>query len=143
MEDNSSFIWYLSVWIVAAGIVFFLQLRKGSTGSGLSLAYLLNLWIIHWVASALYALPQYSYYDSNIVFAGLEQSAYAVVAFSAGYLMLTFASRRSSLRQLADDKPQAPDKRPQISDARLTDLYIGIGAACFLLGISELGNLPT
>jgi hypothetical protein len=46
-----------------------------------------------------------------------------------------------SSRQLSDNKPHAPDERPHISDARLTDLYIGIGAACFLIGVSGLGKL--
>ncbi|MCI0390837.1 MAG: hypothetical protein MOB07_18985 [Acidobacteria bacterium] len=143
MEDNSRLIWYLTVWIIAAGIVFFTQLRKGSTGSGLSLAYLLNLWIIHWVASALYALPEYSYYEFDTVLAGLEQSTYAVVAFSAGYVIITCASGRVSSRQISDNKPHVPGERPHISDARLTDLYIGIGAAFFLLSVSGLGKLPT
>src|SRR5262245_32981320 len=87
MEDNTKLILYLAVWMIAAGLVFFRQLRKGSIGAGLSLAYLINLWILHWVASTLYLLPGYSYYDPADVIAGLEQSAYAVVAFCASYMI--------------------------------------------------------
>jgi hypothetical protein len=89
MEDNSKLILYLTAWMVAAGLVFFRQLKTKSMGTGLSLAYLLNLWIIHWVASTLYLLPEYKYYYREDVIAGLEQSAYAIVAFSLSYLIFS------------------------------------------------------
>src|SRR6266511_4957996 len=96
MADNSKIILYLTVWMIAAGAVFLRQLRKNSVGAGLSLAYLLNLWLLHWVASALYALPGYSYYDPDDVVAGLEQSAYAIVAFSVSYLIFSHILARAS-----------------------------------------------
>ena len=89
MEDNSDLILYLTVWMVVAGLVFFRQLKTRSMGSGLSLAYLLNLWILHWVASTLYLLPDYTYYYREDVIAGLEQSVYAVVAFGLSYLIFS------------------------------------------------------
>jgi hypothetical protein len=89
MEDHTKLIVYLTVWMIAAGAVFLRQLGKNSAGAGLSLAYLLNLWILHWVASTLYVLPGYSYYDPVDVIAGLEQSVYAVVTFSVSYLIFS------------------------------------------------------
>jgi hypothetical protein len=86
MEENSKLILCLVAWMIAAGAVCLRQLRKSSIGSGLSLAYLLNLWILHWVASTLYLLPDYTYYYREDVIAGLEQSTYAVVAFGLSYL---------------------------------------------------------
>jgi hypothetical protein len=136
MEDNSKLIWYLSIWIIAAGVVVFRCVRKDSRGAGLSLAYLLNLWMLYWVASALYVLPQYSYCDPDDVVAGLEQSAYAVVAFSAGYLMLTCALGRAAKSHFAAD-------RPHVSDTKVAGLYIGVGAACTLLSLTKLAQLPT
>ena len=136
MEDNSKLIWYLSIWIIAAGVVVFRYMRKDSRGAGLSLAYLLNLWMIHWVASTLYVLPEYSYYDPDDVVAGLEQSAYAVVAFSAGYLMLTYALGRVAKSHFAAH-------RPHVSDTEVAGLYIGVGAACILLSLTGLSKLPT
>lgn len=89
MKQESQLILWLLVWIVAIAVVSFRQLRVLS-GAGLVLAYVVNLWIIHWVATALYAIPGYSYYSLNDVVAGLEQSAYAIVAFSAGYLIVEY-----------------------------------------------------
>ena len=126
----------------AVAIIFFIQLRKQSNGSGLSLAYLINLWLIHWVASAIYALPWYSNYTLNDVIAGLEQSTYAVVAFSAGYVLYTFIHGISS-KQLPDEPTSLSEKKYRISDAGQTNLYIGIGLICFFLGNSSLANLPS
>src|SRR4030095_5801584 len=171
-EENSRIIWYLTAWLIAAAVVFFTQLRKDSTWSGLSLAYALNLWLIHWVASALYALPWYSYYSVDDVIAGLEQSTYAIAAFGVGYLTLAYVSKRMAKRDdssaaidISHGSPgesargdvlrglssqQLPDKRSHysykklyVSDSWTPNLYIGIGAVCFLLYVSELGNLPT
>jgi hypothetical protein len=96
MEDNSRLILYLTVWLIAAGAVFLKQLRKNSIGAGLSLAYLINLWILHWVASTLYLLPGYAYYDPADVLDGLEQSTYAVIAFGVGYVIFGRVLARSS-----------------------------------------------
>src|SRR5262245_33334430 len=86
MKENTTLILYLVAWMIAAGAVLLRQLRKNSIGAGLSLAWLLNLWILHWVASTLYLLPGYTYYYREDVIAGLEQSTYAVVAFAISYL---------------------------------------------------------
>ncbi|MCI0391793.1 MAG: O-antigen polysaccharide polymerase Wzy family protein [Acidobacteria bacterium] len=142
-EDNAKIIWYLSVWLMAAAIIFFSQLRKNSIASGLSLAYLFNLWLIHWVASALYALPWYSYYNLDDVVAGLEQSTYAVVSFSVGYLTLSYVLSGAFLGQHPQHKSPLSAERSQASGAWLTNLYIGIGAICFLIGILGQGKLPT
>lgn len=117
MEDTSKLILYLIVWMVAAGAVFFRQLRQNSIGAGLSLAYLLNLWLLHWVASTLYALPGYSYYDPADVLAGLEQSAYAIVAFSISYLISSHALTRAPKTHspLAVDDLSATAKSPEAS----------------------------
>ncbi len=172
MEDNSSLIFYLTVWLIGAGAVIIAQLRKDSPGAGLSLAYILNLWINHWVASTLYAIPGYSYFDRDEVVAGLEQSTYAVAAFAVGYLLLTRRLTRAAVvhdssaaagrtsrtpgeaagdavtraalaRQIPAGQHNFPDGWAQISDSRLTTLYIVIGGISYLLFITVLGNLPT
>ena len=76
------------------------------------------------------------FYDPDDVVAGLEQSTYAVVAFSAGYLMLTYALGRAAKSHFAAD-------RPHVSDTEVAGLYIGVGAACILLSLSALSKLPT
>jgi hypothetical protein len=170
MEDNSRLILYLTVWMIAAGAVFLWRLKRNSVGAGLSLAYLVNLWLLHWVASTLYALPGYSFYLYEDVVAGLEQSAYAVAAFGVGYLIfsnilarapknagslagknLTDATKSpgestqvGSLRVISMQQPRRNQSHTAyISDARLTNIYIVIGLGCYLLSVTGLAALPT
>jgi hypothetical protein len=151
MEYNSKLILYLTVWMVAAGIVFFKHLKKNFIGAGLGLTYLINFWLLHWVASALYILPDYSFYDPADVLAGLEQSVYAVVAFGAGYLIFSQALARppaisnaaAATQQPARTQPALRGEAPPVSDARLTNIFIGIGAVCIFLSLTPIGSLPT
>jgi hypothetical protein len=170
MEDSSKLILYLIVWMIAAGVVFLRQLGRNAVGAGLSLAYLLNLWLLHWVASTLYALPGYSFYYHEDVLAGLEQSVWAVVAFGASYVIFSHVLSRSpksrgsmAARDLTDgakslgeskqvgslqvisiqQPPKSKSHIEYISDSKLTNIYIGIGLGCYLLSVSGLGSLPT
>ena len=176
-DNNSEIVRYLIVWLIAAAIVFYSQLRKGSFGPGLSLAYLLNFWLIHWVASALYVMPDYSYFDPDDVSAGLKQSVYAVVAFAVSNLIFrrvlkrksnnhdrsansdfstvtkapdastqSCNSKRAFIHRPAGNQSHSGPEKPSvtnISDSKLTNLYILTGIICYFLSMTGLGNLPT
>ena len=74
----------LLIWMGAVAALGVGRWWRKTPGTGLVLAYVLNLWMIHWVAPALYLLPWYQNFDQRIVEAGLEQSMYGVVAFTFG-----------------------------------------------------------
>src|SRR5437879_2503674 len=80
---------FLLIWICAVAVLAIWRAWRKPPGTGLVLAYLLNLWLIHWVAPAFYLLPGYHYYDPRIVEAGLEQSMYGALAFTFGSVLLT------------------------------------------------------
>lgn len=48
---------------IVAAIVFVRSFRKTPT-TGLVLAYVFNLWLIHWLAPSLYLLPAYQGSDT-------------------------------------------------------------------------------
>src|SRR5205814_8046643 len=125
----------LVVWIAAMGVLALGRTWRKTPGTGLVLAYVLNLWMIHWVAPALYLLPGYEFYDPNIVEAGLEQSMYGIIAFSFGCLLLTpFLLNFGVL----------PKARPQPHpDANLTKSYLFSGAAFYALLSIGVGALPS
>jgi hypothetical protein len=164
MEDNTSIIWQLTLWAIAAGVCFYHQLRNEHNSVGLSAAYLINLGIIHWTASTLYAIPGYSYYNREDVTAGLELSLYGVVAFSVGYLIFSkYLSKRGAASastapvensselpasdegqtRNAEESDSSQMQRTSISNSKIASLYIGVGAICIFLGVTGLGNLPT
>ncbi len=115
----------LMIWIAAMAVLGFWRWWRKTPGTGLVLVYVLNLWMIHWVAPALYLLPWYQNFDQRIVEEGLEQSMYAVVAFAFGSLALTPFLRNLGIRP----RPMAPLK----VDANVPKAYIGIGAGSYAL----------
>lgn len=125
----------LFIWMSAAAAVGIARWCRKTPGTGLVLAYVLNLWMIHWVAPALYLLPWYQNFDPGIVEAGLEQSTYALLTFAFGSLVLTpFILNLGIL-----PKPTAPLE----VDANLPRAYVGIGAGSYALLSMGVGAIPS
>src|SRR5437762_3028644 len=61
----------LLIWLGAIAALTTARSWRRIPGTGLVLAYVLNLWLIHWVAPALYLLPWYRNLDPWAVEAGL------------------------------------------------------------------------
>src|SRR6266446_1026994 len=131
--ENSKLSQLLLVWMVAILLIAVVRWRRKEGGAGLTLAYLLNLWMIHWLAPALYLIPGYRNNDPRIVESGFEQSVYAVLAFAVGAVAVT--PLVVSLRVL----PRALVHTP---DPNLPRAYIGIGIAAYLV-LSTVGSLPS
>jgi hypothetical protein len=134
MEDNRLLV-LLVVWIATVGIVALVRWRKKEQGVGLTLAYLVNLWLIHWVAVSIYLIPGYKNNDPRLVSLGFEQSVYAVVAFAFGGLALTplmlkfgRSARATAAHELDSNLPKA---------------YVCVGALSYLALTSALGGLPS
>ena len=136
MEYSSNFALWLAVWIAAIIAILYGQWKQGALGAGLLLAYLLNLWLIHWVAASLYLLPWYQYYDVDVVEAGLQQSTYGILAFACGSLVL--APIVMNLCRFPKDLVVSYAPHPDLPKA-----YMVLGIASYLLLSSFLGRVPT
>lgn len=123
----------LAMWMVAVLAVAFVRWRRKEQGCGLTLAYLLNLWLIHWLAVTIYLFPNYQGNDPQIVQAGFEQSLYAVMAFAFGSIALT---------PVVKDLGLFPQASPHTPDRNLPKAYIWIGAVAYL-ALSRVGALPS
>jgi hypothetical protein len=133
--DDSQLSTLLLIWAAAIVALALGRSWRRTPGTGLVLAYVLNLWMIHCVAPALYLLPWYHGFDSRIVEAGLEQSTYAAVAFAFGSFVLTpFLLNLGIL-------PRATAARA--IDAKLPPAYVGIGAASYALLSMGIGAIPS
>jgi hypothetical protein len=104
-------------------------------GAGLVLAYVLNLWMIHWVAPAMYLLPWYRGYPLQVVVAGLEQSVYGAIAFAFGSLVLAPFLMSAGLVPTAG--------APVPLDSRLPKAYTLIGAVSYMLLSFGVGAIPS
>src|SRR5947207_15783339 len=79
---------YLLLWLAPLAVIVLARARGKMAGTGLVVAYLVQLGLIHWVAPVLYVLPWYHGNDPQVVEAGLVQSLYAVCAFAFGSVAL-------------------------------------------------------
>jgi hypothetical protein len=124
----------LLIWLGAILALAVARAWRRTPGVGLVLAYVLNLWLIHWIAPAIYVLPWYQGFDQRIVEAGLEQSTYGVIAFAFGSLVLTpFLLNFGIL----------PRARACAIDRRLPLAFVGIGAASYALLSLGVGAIPS
>lgn len=82
MIEPATFVTWLAASLGGLGVLVWTQ-RKASAGVGLVLAYTLQIWVIHWLAPAMYALPWYGPPTTTLM-AGLQQSTYAIAGFALG-----------------------------------------------------------
>lgn len=133
--ENSNLAELLWLWMVIIGVIALVRSRRKDRGVGLTLAYLLNLWLIHWLAVTIYLIPGYENSNPGLVMLGFEQSLYAVAAFAFGSLFLTPLILNLGLL------PRAT--LVQEVDSRLPIAYIGLGALAYVALTSVLGSLPS
>src|SRR5439155_6750938 len=120
--DDSRLSTLLLIWMGAIVALVVGRSWNRTSGTGLVLAYVLNLCLIHCIAPALYLLPWYHNFDQQIVEAGLEQSTYAIVAFAFASMVLTpFVLNLGIL----------PRVRARLLDEKLPLSYVGIGVASY------------
>ena len=134
MED-SQLSKLLLYWLAAIIVIAVGRWRLGAASVGLVVAYLVNLWMIHWVAPALYLMPGHDYYDLEIVELGLAQSMYAVVAFTFGSIGL--APWLISLGVLP-----RPRWSPEVSK-KLPRAYLAAGILAYVSLSTAFGALPS
>jgi hypothetical protein len=133
--DTSKLSEYLLIWMVVLGLVALVRWRRSTPGTGLTLAYLLNLSLLHWFGAAIYALPAFQNQDSRLTELGFEQSVYGVLAFAFGGLILT---------PVLTSKGWLPrSKTIHRSDPRLPKAYIVCGIVFYVLSSTVFGHLPT
>jgi hypothetical protein len=125
----------LTAWMGVILIMMITRQRKHTAGVGLVLAYILNMWMIHWAASVLYVLPWYDGPNLNYTVSGTEQSLYAVAAFAFGSVALA--------PFIVDSGFLPRSTGVHISDPRLPKMYLGMGVVFYVLLSTALGRLPS
>ncbi|MGD0362289.1 MAG: O-antigen polysaccharide polymerase Wzy [Bryobacteraceae bacterium] len=123
------------LWLAMMCVLVFVRLRWKMPGTGLTLAYLLNLSLIHLAGAAIYLLPAFQDHDPHLTEMGFEQSVYGVVAFVIGGLIITPILVTKGILPRAKGTQQA--------DVRLPKAYVVCGVLFYLLSATFLGHLPT
>lgn len=131
----------LLIWLGVIALFLYMLFRKEGRSVGLSTIYLVRLWLIHWVAAALYILPWFSATDKEMIFSGFVQSVYAVLAFAVGVLILGPWMLRLFLPQAgASDNLSTANKS---IDQRLPKIYMATGLLSMLVLLPLLRGVPT
>jgi hypothetical protein len=134
-SDDTSFVAWLAAWVACMAFVLWGQ-RKNGAGSGLVISYVLQLWVIHWLAAAIYALPWYQAPDGPIRL-GLEQSTYAIAGFAVGAsLVVPFLRRRYPDISLDDTNRVR-------ADSWLVHTYLIVGIIAYFVIEPLLHPIPT
>jgi hypothetical protein len=124
----------LITWMIVILILLIGRKRRNIAGSGLVLAFVMNMSMIHWAASALYLLPAYTN-DATATILGTEQSLYGIIGFAFGSLILTpvvlafgILPRTAGIHTL---------------DPRLPKAYLVFGGLFYVSLSSALANIPS
>ncbi len=136
--DTSKLSEYLLIWMGVMALLALVRGHKATPSVGLTLAYLLNLSLNHWMGAAIYILPAYQNHDSRLTELGFEQTVYGVAAFAFGALVFT-----PLLANRVFHQPGARRDRGGAVDGRLPKSYIAAGVIFYLLSSTFIGSLPS
>jgi hypothetical protein len=137
LGDTSRFAFWLGLWVVALAAVAFLRWKRRSAGVGLTLTYLLQLSVFHFVGAAIYLFPwDWTGSDPGMVELGLEQSVYGLLSFAVGAVVVA----PSLTRLFGVTKNVVVTSAPE---PLLAKVYLAVGIVFYLLSATFLGRIPT
>src|SRR5687767_14849716 len=75
------------LWMFAVLLVILVRLRLHQRSAGLVLAYMANLWLIHWPAALTYLFPVTAGIEAERVINGFHYSTIGICAFAIGSIV--------------------------------------------------------
>jgi hypothetical protein len=144
MDYRAELVKWLCIWVVVCALVIRNQWNPRLPSVGLPFAYLLGLSMIHWFGGLIYSFPWYSPRNAYLiqsgvslanVTAGFVASAYGVVGFGLGSIVL-------APWVLQSIRPTWLQDRPQAADLTLPQTYLKIGVIFGLVLSPILSKIP-
>ena len=133
----------LIIWVISVIVIILIQRNRAFPSAGLVYAYLVSLWLIHWPAALLYALPWYWNQNIDLVKAGFNQSVYGIVAFTGGVVCVRLFLQSSSRKRVGSPQSSVPVLKHPEPGHKLPVIYIIVGLASSLVLSPVVGRLPT
>ena len=144
MENRSELIIWLVIWVVICASVVRNQWSRKVPGTGLPLAYLLSLSMIHFLGGLIYAFPWYQPQTAYLiqsgvnypqVSAGFIESVYGVIGFGLGSTIFAYWILRFF-------KPTWLREVPQNPDLKLPTKLLQVGLFFFFVIAPTIGRIP-
>ena len=127
------------LWLAAVILVIGVRLRLHQRSTGLVLAYMANMWLIHWPAALTYLFPETAGVEAERVIQGFHYSTLGVIGFAVGAVVLA----PFVVRAVEPPRSHTNAAERRLPDARLPATYVLIGIASYLVLAPLLGRIPT
>ena len=135
MDIKANLLPYLIVWLAVIIVVVWKMWTGRHRGAGLVLAYIFQLWLLHWVAALIHVLPWSFLPGSELVASGFGEATWGLIAFSVGCLLLApMISDKALARQAHRWEPPDPS---------LPWAYVFSGIVSFVVLTPTIGRLPS
>ncbi|HEX6065529.1 MAG TPA: hypothetical protein VFZ04_14960, partial [Longimicrobiales bacterium] len=108
------------LWVAVVILVIAVRLRLHQRSTGLVLAYMANLWLIHWPAALTYLFPETAGVEAERVIQGFHYSTLGIVGFAVGAVV--FAPFVVRATEPPRSHTHAAERR--LPDARLPATYV-------------------
>jgi hypothetical protein len=123
------------VWGAVGALACFNTMNRQWAGAGLTLAFFLNMSLLHWFSGMIVMLPWYMPPEYYSTVAGFKMSTIGIVAFAVGCF---------GLAPLLTPRPsEAATFRESKDDSIVFRIFLTVGLACFVLFAAGLGKIPT
>jgi hypothetical protein len=135
MISEEMYRFYLVTWVVCVLIALWSQ-RKIGSGAGLTISYVLLLWMLHWLAASIYVLPWYDAPDAATSI-GLQESTYGIAGFVLGAVIIV----PIALRRYLPSEFQSSHRIPV--DGKLVQSWLAIGIVTYFILEPRVSGIPT
>lgn len=136
---NQRLLFEVIFWMVLAAGTVAAQTTARQRSVGLVLAYIANMWLIHWPAAVTYLLPWFEAGDADAVIDGFEQSFFAMLGLALGAIVLA----PFVLRVLQAPLSHSPSADRRLPNEKLPYTYIAIGVIMYVFVTPILSRIAT
>jgi hypothetical protein len=126
---------YVIVWAGLAILIATVRTFRNAGGVGLVTAFLVNFGMAYWIGAAITLLPWYEPQNLDQIYAGFQQSTFALAGFAVGALLLAPKPVDTRVGNTTTGSPAG--------DERLPRLYVIVGLVCFLVLLPVAGRIPS
>ncbi len=123
------------IWGIIGAVAYFVTVSRQWCGVGLTLAFFLNMTLIHWFSGIILLLPWYTPWEYYSTVQGFRMSTLGIVGFAVGCF---------GIAPLVFKGPSQAEEFPVSESApKIFRIFLTVGLASFLLGAAGLAKIPT
>jgi hypothetical protein len=123
------------IWGIIGAMAYVVTVSRQWCGVGLTLAFFLNMTLIHWFSGIILLLPWYSPWEYYSTVHGFRMSTLGIVAFALGCFAIAPVIFKVPYMK---EEPRMSESAPEIFR-----IFLTVGLASVLLGAAGLDKIAT